>query len=104
MINVYPVRAFKDNYIWVLHDDVHAIAVDPGISDPVIHYLQTNKLKLVAILVTHHHHDHTGGDGLVSHVPMRRTIINHADAADAAEDCVNCRMTRGMINNKSYLL
>lgn len=63
MINVYPVRAFKDNYIWVLHDDVHAIAVDPGISDPVIHYLQTNKLKLVAILVTHHHHDHTGGIG-----------------------------------------
>lgn len=61
MINVHPIKAFKDNYIWILHDTAYAIAVDPGISDGVIHFLQTSDLKLVAILVTHHHSDHTGG-------------------------------------------
>jgi len=61
MINVHPIKAFKDNYIWILHDTAYAIAVDPGISNGVINFLRTNDLKLVAILVTHHHSDHTGG-------------------------------------------
>lgn len=63
MIHVHPIKAFNDNYIWILHDAAYAIAVDPGISDDVIHFLQTNNLKLIAILVTHHHSDHTGGIG-----------------------------------------
>ncbi len=61
MINVHPVKIFKDNYIWVLHDKVYAIVVDPGSSSEVISFLQKNNLKLVAILVTHHHSDHTEG-------------------------------------------
>lgn len=61
MIHIHPIKAFKDNYIWILHDTAYAVVVDPGISDGVIHFVQTNNLKLVAILVTHHHSDHTGG-------------------------------------------
>ena len=61
MINVHPIKAFNDNYIWILHDAAYAIAVDPGISNGVIHFLQTKNLKLAAILVTHHHSDHIGG-------------------------------------------
>jgi len=63
MINVHPVKIFKDNYIWVLHDKVYAIVVDPGSSNEIISFLQKNNLKLVAILVTHRHSDHTDGIG-----------------------------------------
>ncbi|MBY0474556.1 MAG: hydroxyacylglutathione hydrolase [Nitrosomonas sp.] len=61
MLNIHPVHAFKDNYIWVVHNQNYAVAIDPGITAPVIEYLQLNKLQLCAILITHHHNDHTGG-------------------------------------------
>ncbi len=38
-----------------------AIVVDPGDAGPVFSALERGKLQLAAILVTHHHHDHTGG-------------------------------------------
>ncbi len=62
MLSVYPVPVFKDNYIWVIHNHNYAVVVDPGIAFPVIEYLQLKKLQLSAILITHHHSDHTGGN------------------------------------------
>lgn len=61
MLNVHPVHAFRDNYIWVIHTASYAAVIDPGIADPVFEYLQSEKLQLIAILNTHHHNDHTGG-------------------------------------------
>ena len=58
---LHPVPAFSDNYIWVLHDDTLAVVVDPGETEGVLAYLRTQKLQVAAILVTHHHADHTGG-------------------------------------------
>ena len=60
---VIPLRAFNDNYIWTLRDSGCAAVVDPGDARPVIEYLQREKLELVAILNTHHHADHVGGNG-----------------------------------------
>jgi hydroxyacylglutathione hydrolase len=62
MLNIYPVRAFKDNYIWIIHDQHYAAIVDPGSATPVLTYLQQQKLQPIAILSTHHHHDHTAGN------------------------------------------
>lgn len=62
MLNIYPVRAFKDNYIWMIHDQHYAAIVDPGDAAPVLAYLQLHTLQPIAILNTHHHHDHTGGN------------------------------------------
>lgn len=62
MLNIYPVRAFKDNYIWVIHNHHYAAIVDPGSATPVLAYLQQQKLQPIAILNTHHHNDHTGGN------------------------------------------
>lgn len=62
MLNVHPIHAFSDNYIWVIHNQTHAAVIDPGIASPVIEYLQSKRLQLSAILITHHHHDHTGGN------------------------------------------
>jgi hydroxyacylglutathione hydrolase len=56
-----PLPAFADNYIWMLHDAGHALVVDPGDAPVVLAALQQFGVQLQAILVTHHHHDHTGG-------------------------------------------
>ena len=61
MIEVIPLRAFKDNYGWTLRDAGVAAVVDPGEAQPVLGYLASENLRLVAILATHHHQDHVGG-------------------------------------------
>lgn len=45
----------------MLHDDRRALVVDPGEAQPVLTALAQHGLTLAAILVTHHHGDHTGG-------------------------------------------
>ena len=45
----------------MLHDSHQALVVDPGDAQPVLEALQGLGLHLEAILVTHHHSDHTGG-------------------------------------------
>ena len=62
MFNIVPVSAFTDNYIWVIHDQYHAVVVDPGEAKPVLSFLHQKNLKLIAILNTHHHNDHVGGN------------------------------------------
>jgi hydroxyacylglutathione hydrolase len=61
MNNIFAIPAFSDNYIWCVHDTKHAIVVDPGDANPVIRALEEKQLTLTSILITHHHHDHTGG-------------------------------------------
>ena len=61
MIELLSLPAFSDNYIWMVHNGREAVVVDPGDADVVRHALQQRQLSLQAILVTHHHPDHTGG-------------------------------------------
>ncbi len=63
MLEITPVRAFKDNFIWMLRNPGSdtAVAVDPGEGAPVLAWLEAQGLKLSAILITHKHSDHTGG-------------------------------------------
>ncbi len=60
-MKLIPLPAFTDNYIWMLHDGKQALVVDPGDAQPVFDALQRYGVRLQAILVTHHHADHTGG-------------------------------------------
>lgn len=60
MLHVTPLPAFQDNYIWCVHDEQAALVVDPGDAKPVLDFLAAHGLRLAAILVTHHHHDHVG--------------------------------------------
>ena len=64
MLEVSPVRAFSDNYIWLIRAPAGsggAVVVDPGDARPVNVALDQHGLRLHAILVTHHHPDHVGG-------------------------------------------
>jgi hydroxyacylglutathione hydrolase len=64
MLDVRPIPAFRDNYIWMIRGsaDSRAVAVvDPGDAEPVLAALSADRLDLCAILATHHHADHVGG-------------------------------------------
>jgi hydroxyacylglutathione hydrolase len=63
VIEIFPIPALKDNYIWVITNPVsrHVTIVDPGDAQPVLKTLNDRGLILSTILVTHHHQDHTGG-------------------------------------------
>ena len=95
-MTLVPLPAFADNYIWMLHDGSHAIVVDPGDAQPVFDALARHKLQLAAILVTHHHADHTGGVGALraatgarvwgparERIPEPFTPLVQGDVADA---------------------
>ena len=60
-MDLLALPAFNDNYIWMFHDGVEAVVVDPGDCAPVLTALDSLRLRLAAILVTHHHQDHVGG-------------------------------------------
>ena len=64
MLEVTPVRAFADNYIWLIHgiaDAGRVAVVDLGDAKPVLRTLDERGLELGALVITHHHGDHTGG-------------------------------------------
>jgi hydroxyacylglutathione hydrolase len=63
MIDIHPIPAFDDNYIWLLTRPGYrgCAVVDPGDEDPVIERLEDQGLTLDAILITHKHGDHVGG-------------------------------------------
>ncbi len=63
MVNITAIPAFADNYIWMIQDSGsrEVVLVDPGEAEPVLALLAEQDLSLAAILITHHHGDHTGG-------------------------------------------
>lgn len=68
---IIPLPAFNDNYIWLMRRGDQAAVVDPGDAQPVLAYLDSNRLRLCAILITHHHGDHVGGvHKLLEHFPV----------------------------------
>jgi hydroxyacylglutathione hydrolase len=70
-LRVLAIPAFKDNYLWLIHNGDSAVAVDPGDAAPILAALKQHRLTLTAILLTHHHADHVGGvPGLLQHTKV----------------------------------
>ncbi len=63
MLEIKPIASLGDNYIWILQNpgQKRIIVVDPGDAALVLTLLQVENLELAAVLITHHHNDHTGG-------------------------------------------
>ena len=102
MLTLIPLPAFEDNYIWVWYDDRHAIAVDPGDPVPLNAFLDAHRLTLTAILITHHHRDHTGGNILLRQryhcaiyapdnprIPAVTHVVRGGDSVDITEPAMH---------------
>lgn len=63
MKKVELIPIFDDNYVFLILDEKNneGILVDPGESTEIEKILSAKNIKLNAILITHHHHDHIGG-------------------------------------------
>lgn len=60
-MQIHPIKALSDNYIWVMEEGTDAAVVDPGESQGVLEYLEKEQKTLQGILLTHEHADHVGG-------------------------------------------
>jgi hydroxyacylglutathione hydrolase len=79
-MDIVPIRAFSDNYIWMLQSGTRVAVVDPGDEAPVLDHLGCHGLTLCAVLLTHHHADHVGGvEALVQchRVPVYGPVNEH---------------------------
>lgn len=63
-MRVLPVPCLRDNYAYLVSAEGsgEAVVIDPSEAAPVLAVLEREGLKLLAVLNTHHHWDHVGGN------------------------------------------
>jgi len=63
-LEIVPVPAFADNYIWLVHDpdSGETAVVDPGDAAPALAEVQRLRWTIGQVWNTHWHADHTGGN------------------------------------------
>jgi hydroxyacylglutathione hydrolase len=64
MLDIVPVPAFADNYIWLVHDEAsgETAVVDPGDAAPALAAADERGWTIGQVWNTHWHADHTGGN------------------------------------------
>ena len=93
-MRVIIVPCLSDNYAYLLVGDGRsdAVVVDPGEAEPVLRACNAEGLQLAAILNTHHHWDHVGGNEILltrhpslrvfGHVSDRHRIFGLTDGVE----------------------
>ena len=61
MIRIISIPQLKDNFSYAILKNKKVIIIDPAESISVLKYIESESLTLKAILLTHHHTDHTAG-------------------------------------------
>jgi hydroxyacylglutathione hydrolase len=82
-VEVVPVPQLSDNYAYVVIDPAsrEAAVVDCAEADPVLAEVDRRGARLVAVLATHHHFDHVGGN--LDLLAARPGLQVHGSADDA---------------------
>ena len=64
MLEIIPVPAFADNYIWLVRDEAsgETAVVDPGDAAPALAEAEHRGWTVSQVWNTHHHWDHSGGN------------------------------------------
>jgi len=73
-MRIVQIPLLRDNYgyLVVCESTNDAAVVDPSEAEPVLRQVEKEKVKLKAILNTHHHRDHTGGNaGLLERLSIK---------------------------------
>lgn len=72
-MRVVQIPLLRDNYAYLIvcEETNEATVVDPSEAEPVLQEVEQEGVNLKAILNTHHHRDHTGGNpGLLDRLPL----------------------------------
>lgn len=85
-MRVLPVPCLSDNYAYLVIEGDSAAIVDPSEHAPVLAALEREKVKPVAIWLTHHHWDHIGGvDGILEVYPNLEVVAHKSDQSRIAK-------------------
>lgn len=60
-MNIMPLPALSDNYIWIIEKNNPIVVVDPSEADLLLQLIKSKDYILEAVLLTHKHQDHIGG-------------------------------------------
>jgi hydroxyacylglutathione hydrolase len=82
MHTVTTLGTLADNYTYVIERDGDAVAIDPGEASPVLRVLESSGSRLLAVLCTHNHFDHTGGNDELARRTGCPVLLPDATAAD----------------------
>lgn len=92
-------QPFEQNtYIARLRDRADCVVIDPGLEpDKILDYLEKQRLVPAAILNTHGHSDHVGGNGaLKKRWPDCPLVIGAGDAAKLTDPWLNLSASFGV--------
>jgi hydroxyacylglutathione hydrolase len=85
MIRIEAIPLLRDNYAWVAHDGADAVIVDPSYAEaerpaPILAWLAARRIRPRAVLITHHHRDHSGG---IAYLAAAHDLAVHGPAGIA---------------------
>ncbi len=98
-LTIILCQPFEQNtYIARLHDRADCVVVDPGLEpEKIVDHLEKQRLTPVAILNTHGHSDHVGGNGaLKKRWPDCPLVIGAGDAAKLTDPWLNLSASFGV--------
>lgn len=84
-MKIQPIKAFADNYIWVMENQAELIVVDPGEAKGVFHFLEGADVQKLTILLTHKHEDHVGGVAEIVEQYPGTTVYGPIETSDLAD-------------------
>jgi hydroxyacylglutathione hydrolase len=90
-MRVVPVPCLADNYAYLVIAGARAAVVDPGDAAPIEAALAREQVELVAIWLTHHHHDHVGGVAALVAAHPHVDVVAHVRDRERSP-----RVTRGV--------
>ena len=86
-IEIVGLPAFRDNRLWCVRQGRSLVIVDPGDAAPVLNFLTEQVLQPLAVLLTHHHADHSGGVAGLLHCYPELPIFGPAAESITGVSC-----------------
>jgi len=67
-MKIIEIPVFADNYAYLIIDKENGVAaaVDPAVPEKVLEAAEKEGVKITTVLTTHHHWDHSGGNGKIA--------------------------------------
>lgn len=96
-LKITAVPMSLDNIAYVISDDKTTVVIDPGDPHPVHEFLEQSNIVPDAVLVTHKHWDHSGGNSEMK--KLYRNIKIYGSAADSINN-----VTHGISDGEEIML